>query len=107
MIIRLVQKNANTQQSRLTVSKEASKVAPLALMQVTLCGSGGLKSSWGGGSFLGEKTKEVQRLVQQKTTLSGIHRGLDFYPQAQGQGQAWGPDFVMGASLLPCLGCST
>lgn len=56
----------------------------------------------GGLSFLGERKKEVQRQIHQRTTLSGIHRGSGLLSPRLGT------RVLSGAPpRCPALGCST
>lgn len=57
---------------------------------------------WGGGSFLGEEKKKVQKLMYQRTTLSGIQRVWPFIPGRKPK--TGDPGFVRGASPLSCPG---
>ena len=57
---------------------------------------------WDGRSFLGEERKKVQKLMYQRTTLSGIHRVWPFIPGRKPK--TGDPGFVRGASLLSCPG---
>lgn len=51
------------------------------------------------GLLLAEKMNKVQRLLEQRTILSGLYSGTGLLPLARPKHR--GPGFVMGTSLLP------
>lgn len=58
------------------------------------------------GPLLTEKMNKVQRLLEQRTILSGLYSGPGLLSLARPKHR--GPGFIMGTALpAPCTGCST